>query len=50
MNQTLKNRGQLHDQASPTETQNLAVIHSFLNQWDVDADLVSEFCQGLEWY
>lgn len=50
MNQTLKNRGQLNDQASPTETQNLAVIHSFLNQWDVDADLVSEFCQGLEWY
>ncbi|MFW5763245.1 MAG: ABC transporter transmembrane domain-containing protein [Coleofasciculus sp.] len=50
MNQKLKNRGQLHDQASPTETQNLAVIHSFLNQWDVDADLVSEFCQGLEWY
>jgi len=50
MNQKLKNQGQLHDQASPTESQNLAVIHSFLNQWDVDADLVSEFCQGLEWY
>jgi len=50
MNQKLKNQGQLHDQVSPTETQNLAVIHSFLNQWDVDADFVSEFSQALEWY
>jgi len=50
MNQKLKNRGQLPDQASPTDNQNFAVIHSFLNQGGADSSLASEFSQALEWY
>ncbi|MEQ9670421.1 hypothetical protein [Coleofasciculus sp. G2-EDA-02] len=50
MNQKLKNRGQLLHQASPTDNQNVAVIHSLLNQWGADSSLASEFSQALEWY
>ncbi|MEQ8757549.1 MAG: hypothetical protein RID09_29030 [Coleofasciculus sp. G1-WW12-02] len=45
MNQKLKNRGQLLHQASPTDNQNVAVIHSLLNQWGADSSLASEFSQ-----